>query len=70
MAQPKSFVSHAELERARRLDAVNFARRSVRLEGFVLGSQVEAISKLYIDGKLSEEDFIAAIREAAGVVPR
>lgn len=66
----RSVVSRAELERARRLDAVTFARRSVRLEGFILSNKVEAISKLYVDGKLSEEEFIAAIREAAGAVPR
>ena len=69
MVQPKSVVSHAEQARARRLDAINFARRSVRFEGFILSDQVEEIFRRYVDGELSEEACTQAIQAVAGVVP-
>lgn len=70
MAYAKRPRLHREEAWARRLDAVNFARRSARLEGFVLSEQIEAISRRYVDGQLSEEEFIHAIQEVAGVTTR
>lgn len=69
VAQPKSSVSHAEQARARRLDAINFARRSVRLEGFILSDEVEEIFRRYVDDELSEEACTQAIQAVAGIAP-
>jgi hypothetical protein len=49
-------------ERIRRQNAINFARGSVRLEGFVLDPGVEAINQQFIDGELDWEEHGAAIR--------
>jgi hypothetical protein len=67
--QPKSVASPAEPARARRLDAVNFARRSVRLEGFILSDEVEEIFRRYVDGELSEEACTQAIQAVARAAP-
>lgn len=53
-----------EQERAKRQASVNFARGSVRLEGFVLSSKVEDISRRYINGELTGDEHIAAIKAA------
>jgi len=44
-------------ERARRLDAVNFARANVGLEGFVPDAAYEAIALRYVNGELDREGF-------------
>lgn len=53
--------------KAERQHAVDFARRSVRLEGFVLSPAVEAIFRRYIEGTLTDTVLTAAILEASGV---
>lgn len=52
----------SEEERARRKAAVDFARGSVRLEGFALSTQLEAINQSYINGELTDEEHVQAIR--------
>jgi hypothetical protein len=51
-------------ERGRRQNAIDFARASVELEGFTLSAEVEAINQRYIDGELTGDEHIAAIRAA------
>ena len=48
-------------ERARRQKAVDFARGSVRLEGFTLSEEVEAINRRFVDGELTSAEHVAAI---------
>lgn len=48
--------------RAARQKAIDFARASVGLEGFTLSPEVEAINCRFIDGELTGEEHIAAIR--------
>jgi hypothetical protein len=47
--------------RSKRIAALNYARGSVRLEGFILSARVEAIHQQYIDGKITTEERIQAI---------
>ena len=51
----------SEEERQRRIDDTNFARGSVRLEGFILSDEVEALTARYIEGELTTEEHTAAI---------
>lgn len=53
-----------EEERALRVAAVATARGSVRLEGFVLSADIEEISRRYIDGEITGDEHVAAIRAA------
>lgn len=64
-SKPASSIS--EEERARRQEAVHYARASVRLEGFVLGDEAEALNQRYISGELTSEQHGAAIRRLAGL---
>lgn len=48
-------------ERARRQEAVDFARGSVRFEGFELNAEAEAINRRFIDGELTVAEHVAAI---------
>ena len=50
--------------RAERQKAIDFARASVGLEGFALPPEVEAINRQYIDGELTGDEHIAAIKAA------
>jgi predicted GIY-YIG superfamily endonuclease len=50
--------------RAARQKAIDSARASVELEGFILSSEVEAINRRYIGGELTGDEHIAAIRAA------
>jgi hypothetical protein len=50
--------------RAERQKAIDFARASVELEGFTLSPEVEAINRRFIDGELTGDEHIAAIRAA------
>ncbi len=52
-------------ERARRHAAIAYGRGSVRLEGFVLSAEGENINRRYIDGELSMEELIDAIKALA-----
>jgi hypothetical protein len=47
--------------RSKRIAALNYARGSVRLEGFVLSTKVEAIHQQYIDGMITAKERIEAI---------
>lgn len=49
-------------ERARRQHQVNFARGSVRLEGFILGQKVEALNRRFLEGELSSDQHVAEVR--------
>ncbi|MDR3383934.1 antitoxin VbhA family protein [Cupriavidus basilensis] len=50
-----------EPERARRKAAIDYARGSVRFEGFVLSPEVEEINRRFIDGELTGDEHVAAI---------
>ena len=59
-------------ERQRRQAAVQFARGNVRLEGFVLSPEAEAINQQYIAGELTSAQHLEAIQAlaaASGVTP-
>jgi hypothetical protein len=54
-------------EQARRQEAVDFARGSVRLSGFPLSPAVEAISGRFIRGEIDSDEHIAGIRALSGL---
>ncbi|MBE2993053.1 antitoxin VbhA family protein [Sphingomonas sp. CFBP 13603] len=54
-------------EQARRQYAIDFARGSVRMEGFVLDAQTEALFADYVAGKLDSSALDTAILEYCGV---
>lgn len=56
-------------ERERRQKAIDFARASVELEGFKLSAEVEAINQQYIDGDISGDEHVAAIKHLCAVRP-
>jgi hypothetical protein len=45
--------------------AVDFARGSVRLEGFVLPPQAEEINRRYVAGEISLEQYLGEIKALA-----
>lgn len=49
-------------ERARRKAAVDYARGSVRFEGFVLSPEVEKINRQFVEGELTGDEHVAAIK--------
>ncbi|MDD2794645.1 antitoxin VbhA family protein [Acidocella sp.] len=51
----------SEAERDRRRAAINYGRGSVRLEGFVVSPEAEALNQRYIDGELTREELTQAI---------
>jgi hypothetical protein len=53
-----------DTERTRRKAAIDYARNSVRLEGFVLSADVEEINRRFIAGELTGDEHIAAIKAA------
>lgn len=61
-AVPEPSISKEE--RAWRQASVAAARGSVRLEGFVLDADIKRISQRYIDGELSGDEHVAAVRAA------
>ena len=61
-----SVTTTAAAERARRQKAVDSARRSIRLEGFELDAETEALNQRYIDGEMTSLEHSAAIRKSAG----
>ncbi|MEI5688648.1 MULTISPECIES: antitoxin VbhA family protein [Sphingomonas] len=61
---PVSPLAITAAERKRRIDAVNFARGSVRYEGGILISEIEAIAARFIDGELTNEQFVTAVKES------
>jgi hypothetical protein len=48
-------------ERARRKAAVDYARASVRLEGFVVTDHAEDLNRRFIEGELTSAELTAAI---------
>jgi len=46
-------------ERAKRQRAVDFARGSVRFEGFILSPEVEELNRRFIEGELTSEEHVA-----------
>ena len=54
-------------ERARRKAAVDYARHSVALEGFVVSATAEALNRRYIDGEITSAELSAAIRANSGL---
>ncbi len=55
----------SEEERARRKAACDFARGSVRFEGFILSEKAEALIARYIDGELTREEMNAEVLRMA-----
>ncbi len=53
-------------ERHRRQKAVDYARGSVRLEGFIISPDIEALNQRYVDGELTSDELTAAIKRAVG----
>ena len=49
-------------EAAHRLRSVEFARGSVRYEGFTLSPEVEAINRRYVAGELTSDEHVEAIK--------
>lgn len=54
----------SELERASRKAAIDYARGSVRLEGFVLSEEIEEINRRFIEGEMTGDEHIEAIKAA------
>jgi hypothetical protein len=54
----------SEPERASRKAAIDYARGSVRLEGFVLSEEIEEINRRFIEGEISGDEHIEAIKAA------
>jgi hypothetical protein len=48
-------------ERARRKSAVDYARGSVRLEGFVISDHFEELNRRYVEGEITDAELTAAI---------
>jgi hypothetical protein len=53
-----------EQERTRRQADIDYARRSVRLEGFILSPEIEEINRRFINGELTGDEHIKAIEDA------
>lgn len=56
-----------DAERQRRKKAVDTARASMRLSGFILDDATEAIYARYIDGHLELPEVIVQVRQNAGL---
>jgi hypothetical protein len=52
-------------ERARRKKAVDYARGSIRLEGFVLEEEAEAPFASYVNGEIDRPEHDAAVAKLA-----
>ena len=63
-------VTITEDERARRREAVNFARGSVRFEGIVLSDEAEALAERFINGEITLEEHIVSCETATAFLPR
>jgi len=59
----------SEEERERRKKAIDFARGSVRFEGFILDDESEALAARFVSGDLTMEQFISEGRFLAGLAP-
>lgn len=54
----------ADMERGRRQASIDNARGSVRFEGFILSPEVEQINRRFIDGELTRQEHVEAIKAA------
>lgn len=54
-------------ERAARQHSIDTARGSVRLEGFVVSDEAEAIAKRHVDGELTAAEMTAEIKKLYGL---
>lgn len=54
----------SEEERARRKASVDNARASVRLEGFILSPEIERLGQQFIDGELTRQELVEAVKVA------
>ena len=61
--RPYPFIS--EQEKARRKEAIDFARHNVLLEGTVLRPEIEEINEKYVNGELTLKEHGDAVRESA-----
>jgi hypothetical protein len=52
-------------ERARRQKAIDYARGSVRLEGFILDDAAEALFARYVEGEIDRPALDAAVAKLA-----
>jgi hypothetical protein len=59
--ESKDEIGTSEGERWRRKATVDYARGSVRLEGFVMSSFAEEMNNRFIDGEISSEELTAAL---------
>ena len=50
----------SEEEKARRKASIDFARRSVKYEGVILGDEIEALNEKYINGVLTLKEHTQA----------
>jgi hypothetical protein len=62
-----SHVAHplSDEERARRKKAINYARGSLRLEGFVLDEKAEPLFSRYVNGEIDRPELDAAVAKLA-----
>jgi hypothetical protein len=63
-ARPTGRISAGE--RARRKAAIDYARGSMQLEGFILDEATEELNRRYIDGEITSAEHSAAIRASVG----
>jgi hypothetical protein len=57
--KPKAKISVEEMDRRR--EEVDYARGSVRLEGFVISPLVEDLNRKYIEGDITGKELTAAV---------
>ena len=62
-----SRVRISDEERARRRAAIDYARGSVRLEGFVVSDFTEELNRRYVEGEISSAELTAAIKKRHGL---
>lgn len=58
--RPLNTINVTDAERQRRLDAVNYARVSLALEGFTLSAEEEHRAQAFVSGMITIAEFIAA----------
>jgi hypothetical protein len=67
LAPAKQTLRVSAEERARRQTADDYARASVRLEGFVPSAFSDMMTRRYVAGETTREDLTAAIRAYYGL---
>ncbi len=61
MNEIKPTAKISDEERARRKAAVDYARGSVRLEGFIVPPFAEEMNRRFTDGEITSEELTAAL---------